>query len=149
MAKNRVERNNDTRETSTRKKSWAPPEILPVLNEEAGYSMKWVRLSTLGISDPTNISSKLRSGYEAVRLDDHPEAMLSQIEDERFKDNIVIGGLMACKMPTELVEERNAYYNQQSQQQIESVDNNLMRESDPRMPLYQERKSKVTFGSGN
>jgi hypothetical protein len=149
MAKNRVERNNDTRETSTRKKSWAPPEILPVLNEEAGYSMKWVRLSTLGISDPTNISSKLRSGYEAVRLDDHPEAMLSQIENERFKDNIVIGGLMACKMPTELVEERNAYYNQQSQQQIESVDNNLMRESDPRMPLYQERKSKVTFGSGN
>ena len=149
MAKNRVERNNDTRETSTRKKSWAPPEVLPNLNEEAGYSMKWVRLSTLGISDPTNISSKLRSGYEAVRLEDHPEAMLNQTEDERFKDNIVIGGLMACKMPTELVEERNAYYNQQSQQQIESVDNNLMRENDPRMPLYQERKSKVTFGSGN
>ena len=71
------------------------------------------------------------------------------VENERFKDNVVIGGLMLCKAPTELVKERNDHYAQQSKAQIQSVDNNLMRENDPRMPLFNDRTSKVTFGSGN
>ena len=66
----------------------------------------------------------------------------------KFADNIVIGGLMLCKAPVELTEERNAYYNNQAKQQMHAVDNNLMRENDPRMPLFNERKSKVTFGKG-
>ena len=70
------------------------------------------------------------------------------IENERFKDNVVIGGLMLCKAPVELIEERNEYYSNQTQAQIQSVDNNLMRENDPRMPLFNERKTKVTFGNG-
>tara|TARA_R110000824_G_scaffold71951_1_gene184016 strand:+ start:1041 stop:1265 length:225 start_codon:yes stop_codon:yes gene_type:complete len=71
------------------------------------------------------------------------------VEQERFKDNIVIGGLMLCKAPKELVAERNEYYASQAKSQMHSVDNNLMRESDPRMPLFNERKTKVTFGNGN
>jgi hypothetical protein len=70
------------------------------------------------------------------------------IEQERFKDNVVIGGLMLCKAPKELVEERNQYYAAQASAQMNSVDNNLMRENDPRMPLFNERKTKVTFGKG-
>ena len=69
-------------------------------------------------------------------------------EDARFKDNIVVGGLMLCKTPTEFVEQRNAYYNGQADSQMKSVDNTLMRENDPRMPLFNDRKSKVTFGTG-
>jgi hypothetical protein len=70
------------------------------------------------------------------------------VEQERFKDNVVIGGLMLCKAPKELVEERNEYFAEQSKAQISSVDNNLMRENDPRMPLFNDRKTKVTFGNG-
>ena len=70
------------------------------------------------------------------------------IENDRFKDNIVMGGLMLCKAPVELVAERNSYYSQQADSQIESVDNNLMRENDPRMPLFHDRKSSVSFGKG-
>ena len=70
------------------------------------------------------------------------------IEQERFKDNIVIGGLMLCKAPREMVEERNEYYSGQAKAQMSSVDNNLMRENDPRMPLFNERKTRVTFGNG-
>jgi hypothetical protein len=70
------------------------------------------------------------------------------VEQERFKDNIVIGGLMLCKAPSEMVEERTEYFQQQTDSQMRSVDNNLMRESDPRMPMFNERKSKVTFGKG-
>ena len=55
---------------------------------------------------------------------------------------------MLCKAPAELVDERTQYYADQTRAQIESVDNNLMRENDPRMPLFSDRQSKVTFGSG-
>ena len=83
-----------------------------------------------------------------MRAVDHPEIFLSSIENERFKDNIVIGGLLLCKAPTELVKERNDYYAHQNRSQMVAVDNNLMRENDPRMPLFNERKTTVTFGKG-
>ncbi|MEE4292196.1 MAG: hypothetical protein V2J13_10650, partial [Cycloclasticus sp.] len=96
-----------------------------------------------------NVSSKLREGWEPVKATDHPEITMVAVENERFKDNIVIGGLMLCKAPDELVAERNEYYGQQANNQITSVDNNLMRENDSRMPLFNERKSTVTFGKGS
>jgi len=87
--------------------------------------------------------------WEPVRAVDHPEIFTDVVSDERFKDNVIVGGLMLCKAPVELVQERNDFYKQQAESQIHSVDNNLMRENDPRMPLFHDRKSKVTFGSGN
>ena len=105
-------------------------------------------MSTQGQTDSTNVSSKLREGWEPCLAKDHPEIVMVSIEQERFKENVVIGGLLLCKAPTEMVEERNAYYSEHTNAQMRSVDNNLMRESDPRMPLFNDRKSKVTFGKG-
>ena len=149
MANNRIDREHTTREKSTRKKGWQRPEVLPSPNPEDGYDFKWVRVSTQGTVDATNVSSKLREGWEPVKADDHPEITMVTVENERFKDNVVIGGLMLCKAPQELSEERNNYYEQQTDAQITSVDNSLMRENDPRMPLFNERKTKVTFGKGS
>ena len=149
MAENRLNREQTTREKTVRKKAWQRPEVLPSPNPEPGYEFHWVRISTQGQVDATNVSSKLREGWEPVKASDHPEITMVSIENERFKDNVVIGGLMLCKAPEELVEERNEYYSEQTQSQIHSVDNNLMRENDPRMPLFNERKTKVSFGKGN
>lgn len=149
MAENRLDRELDTREKKTRKKSWVKPELLPTPKPQDGYTFHWVRVSMQGHADPANVSAKMREGWEAVKASDHPEIFLSHSENDRFKDNIVMGGLMLCKAPTEMVEERNDYYRSQSESQIRSVDNNLMRENDPRMPLFNERKTKVTFGKGN
>ena len=148
MAENRIDRELKSREKTTRKKAWTRPEVLPSPNPEPGYEFRWVRVSSLGTTDATNVSSKLREGWEPVKASDHPEITLVTIENDRFKDNVVIGGLLLCKAPVELVEERNDYYKQQTRSQMESVDNNLMRENDPRMPLFHERKTKVTFGNG-
>jgi hypothetical protein len=148
MAENRLDRELDNRERKTRRRSWARPELLPTPNPEPGWDFHWVRISTLGQADPMNISSKLREGWEPVKATDHPEIVTMSVENDKFKDNIVIGGLMLCKTPTELVEDRNAYYQQQADSQMQAVDNNFMRENDPRMPLFAERKSKVTFGRG-
>jgi hypothetical protein len=148
MAENRLKRDLETREQTTRKRSWQRPELLPSPEPEDGYKFHWVRVSTQGQVDATNVSSKIREGWEPVKASDHPEITMVSVENERFKDNVVIGGLMLCKAPVEMVEERNDYYNQQARSQMESVDNNLMRENDPRMPLFNERKTKVTFGKG-
>ena len=148
MAENRIKRDNETRETKTRKRSWQRPEVLPTPEPEDGYAFRWGRVSMLGQVDATNVSSKLREGWEPVRAEDYPQFTVLNVEQEKFADNIVQGGLMLCKVPQEIVDERNAHYEQQAKNQIQSVDNNLMRENDARMPLFNERKTKVTFGNG-
>jgi hypothetical protein len=148
MAENRLNRELETREKTARKTAWKRPEVLPSPTPEEGYVYRWIRVANQGQVDATNVSSKLREGWTAVKASDHPEITLVTIENERFKDNIVIGGLMLCKAPVELANERNEYYAQQTASQMNAVDNNLMRESDARMPLFNDRKSKVTFGKG-
>lgn len=149
MAENRLNRELQTREKSVRKKGWTRPTVLPDPIPEDGYTYHWVRISTNGQSDATNVSAKLREGWEPVRAQDHPEIFTDAVADARFKDNVIVGGLMLCKAPEELVEERTEFYQNQAESQIHSVDNNLMRENDPRMPIFNNRKTKVTFGSGN
>ena len=150
MAENRNSRELDLRQTRERPKSWAPPTLLPEPAPQDGYKFRWIRVSTLNQADPTNLSGKLREGWEPVRASDHPELHLHGMDtSEKFKDNVVVGGLMLCKTPTEFVEQRNAYYQQQTATQTESVDNHFLRQSDPRMPLISERKSSVSFGRGS
>jgi|TARA_R110000824_G_scaffold46957_2_gene134373 hypothetical protein len=145
---NRLGRELETRDKESRKRAWSKPEVLPTPTPEEGYAFHWVRVSTRGQDDPTNVSSKLREGWEPVKAVEHPEIELVSIENQRFKDNIVMGGLMLCKAPVELVKERTEHYQKVTDSQMQSVDNNLMRESDPRMPLFNNRKSEVTFGKG-
>jgi hypothetical protein len=148
MAENRLSRELQTTESFKRPEAWTPPELLPKIEKKAGWSYRWVRTSMVGQSDARNVSSKLREGWEPVKLADHPEMQLFVDADSKFKDCIEIGGLLLCKTPEEFVNQRNGYYNAQAQAQSEAVDNNLMRESDARMPLFKERKSTTTFGKG-
>mgnify|MGYP003633820262 FL=1 len=148
MADNRTNREHTTRDKDTRRRAWQRPEVLPSPDPEPGYKYHWVRVTTQGQLDATNVSSKLREGWEPVKASDHPEITMVAVEQDRFKDNVVIGGLLLCKAPEELVDERSDYYNQQARSQMESVDNNLMRENDPRMPLFNERKTRISFGNG-
>ena len=148
MAENRIDREQTTREKTTRTRAWQRPETLPSPNPEPGYAFRWIRVATQGQTDATNVSSKFREGWEPVKASDHPEITMVTIENEKFKDTVVIGGLILCKAPEELIAERKAYYENQTEGQMQSVDNNLMRENDTRMPLFHERKTKVTFGSG-
>ena len=149
MAEVRIKRDVETRATYERPTEWSQPELLPEPDKEAGFSYRWVRVSNLNVADPRNLSAKLREGWEPVRLEEQPKFQLLADPNSRFKDNIEIGGLLLCKTPTELVQQRNAYFANQAQNQTEAVDNNLMRQSDPRMPLFNERKSTTTFGSGS
>ena len=148
MAENRINREVENRELSERPKQWQQPELLPEPDRQAGFAYRWIRTSVLEKADPRNLSSKLREGWEPVRIEEQPKFKLLVSSDGRFKDNIEIGGLLLCKTPTEFVEQRNAHYAKITTSQTEAVDNTLMRQSDPRMPLFNERKSSTTFGKG-
>jgi hypothetical protein len=102
----------------------------------------------LNSADPRNLSAKLREGWEPVRIEEQPKFQLLVDPNSRYKDNIEIGGLLLCKTPDEFVQQRNKYYTDQADAQMEAVDNTLMRQSDPRMPLFNERKTKNSFGKG-
>ena len=149
MATNKLARELDTREISERPKQWAPAELLPEPDKQAGYAYRWIRTSTLNQADPRNLSGKLREGWEPVAIEEQPKFQLLVDPNSRFKDNIEIGGLLLCKTREEFVEQRNTHYIRQANAQMEAVDNNLMSQSDPRMPLFKEKKSTVSFGKGN
>ena len=148
MATNRITRELETRSTYERPTAWAQPELLPEPDKQAGFDYRWIRVATLNQADPRNLSAKLREGWEPVRIEEQPQFQLLVDPSSRYKDNIEIGGLLLCKTPSEFVEQRNAHYSAQADNQMVAVDNSLMRQSDPRMPLFNERKSTVTFGKG-
>jgi hypothetical protein len=144
----RASRDVATRATTERPKQWAPAELLPEPDKEAGYAYRWIRVSMLNQADPRNLSSKMREGWEPVRIEEQPKFQLLLDPNSRFKDNIEIGGLLLCKTPEELVDQRSKHFRGQTQAQTEAVDNTLMRQSDPRMPIFKERKSSSSFGKG-
>lgn len=149
MAEQRTPREVATRQQDVHPTAWKPPELLPEPDKIEGYAYRWIRVATLNNADPRNLSAKLREGWEAVKIEEQPKFQLLVDPSSRFKDNIEIGGLLLCKTPEEFVSQRNAHYENLTQSQTEAVDNNLMRQSDPRMPIFQERKSSTSFGKGN
>lgn len=148
MSEVRTPRELENRETRARPKTWQPPTALPEPDKQPGYTYRWVRAAYLGQSDPANVSAKNREGWEPVRIEEQPQFKLFVDKNSQFKDNIEVGGLILCKMPDEFVEQRKAYYERRNQDQMDSVDNSFMKENDPRMPLFSERKTKTSFGSG-
>jgi len=148
MAENRLTRELETRTQVERPKQWAPAELLPEPDKQPGFAYRWIRISTLDKADPRNLSSKLREVWEPVKVSEQPKFQLLIDPNSRFKDNIEIGGLVLCKTPQEMVEQRNKYFEDQTQAQTTAIDNSFMRESDSRMPLFAERKSSTSFGKG-
>jgi len=148
MTNARTPRALDTRVLAERPTSWKPAALLPDPEREPGYTYRWVRVSSLGQRDPSNTAAKLREGWEPVRAEEQPQLSSARNQDGRYPDNIEIGGLLLCKMPDTFVAQRTAHYVKTNADQIASVDNNYMRENDPRMPVFRERKSTTSFGTG-
>jgi len=148
MADNRQNREFDTREVFKRQAQWAPAALLPEIAKEPGWAHRWVRTSMAGQADAQNVSSKMREGWEPVKLSEHPEAHLYTNTESKFTDSIEIGGLILMKTPEEFVEQRAAYYSKQTQSQTDAIDNSFMKENDARMPLFKEKRTTTSFGKG-
>ena len=148
QANNRLPRDANTRGNETRIKVWAPASILPEPDKQPGYTYKWVRVALLNAADPSNVSSSFREGWGVVDVSEQPKMSFLAVPDGTYKNNIEIGGLILCKRPIEFKAQRDAYYQKATNQQTTAVDNHFMKENNPKMPLFNERTSKVTFGTG-
>ena len=148
MAESRLQREITNRTSSERPKQWQQAELLPEPDKAPGFAYRWIRVSTLNNADPRNLSAKLREGWEVVSVEEQPKFKLLVDPNSRFKDSIEIGGLLLCKTPSEFVDQRTKHFSGMTRAQEEAVDNNLMRQSDARMPIFNERKSSTSFGKG-
>ena len=145
----KLTRDTQTRELSERPKAWRPAELLPEPDKQAGFAYRWVAVSINGHYDHRNYTSKMREGWEAVRMEEQPKFQMLRDPNSRFTDNIEIGGLLLCKIPEEFVDQRTQYFAEKTRAETEGVDNNLMRQSDARMPIFKEGKSSSSFGRGS
>lgn len=141
----RTPRSSETRDKSARKTVWAPSSMLPDPDPEDGYVFKWVRSETRNVTDKTNFQKRRREGWEPVRAEDHPEAVAG-IGLEQATGLIEIGGLVLCKMPAEMVEQRNRYYADHARAVLDSAEQTALRDNDERMKKFAEKKRQVVYG---
>jgi|TARA_B110000902_G_scaffold77028_1_gene91618 hypothetical protein len=148
----RNSRSAETRASQTRRTPWKPPSMLDAPEAPAGYQFRWIREATRGQDDKSNMSKRIREGYEPVRAEDYPEFEAPTIDSGSNIGVIGVGGLILAKVPVETANERTAYFQNQAKSAMDGVDHNFMRESDGRMPIRDgdiQRSSKVAFGSKN
>ena len=142
----KVSRASQTREKETRKKVWTPPSALDAPPAPTGFRHRWLRAESLGFVDTKNVQGRLRSGYELVRADEYPDSDYPRVEDGKYKGVIGVGGLVLARVPEEIAQQRTDHYAKQHNEKIEAMDNDLMKEQHPSMPIDIDRQSRVTFG---
>ena len=140
---NKLPREHETREEAQRPMTWRLPSLLPDPDPRPGWRHRWVRVTLLGQADDRNVSVRYQDGFEACKWEDYPEMEAKMPTVRNKTGNIETGGVMLCRAPQEMVNQRNAYYQKQGSDYMSSVNSNFMRESDPRMPLFNQSRSET------
>ena len=142
----KTSRASQTRAKTAKKTVWTPPSSLDAPPAPDGFHHRWIRSETMGFDDTKNMAGKLRSGYELVRADEYPDTDYPTINDGKYKGVIGVGGLLLARISTELVKSREEYFNKLTKQKDEAIDNDLLKEQHPDMPINNDRQTRVTFG---
>ena len=143
---NKTSRASQTREKTSRPKVWTPPSSLDAPPAPTGYRHRWIRAESMGLDDTKNVMGKMRSGWELVRADEYSEGDFPTVKDGKHAGVIGVGGLLLARIPEEIAKSREEYFKQQVSDREQAVENDLMKEQHPTMPINQERQSRVTFG---
>jgi len=145
----RSSREVQSRERSERKMEWNPGSALSAPEPPIGYKHRWIRESVMEFDDKTNVHKKRQEGWDLVRAEEYPDWFGPVVDEGRNAGVIGVGGLVLARIPVEMVEQRNRHYQGVTQQQMDAVDRDWMRENNPAMPkLAPQRKTSVSFGSG-
>jgi len=142
----KTSRASQTRAKTEKPKVWTPPSSLDAPPAPDGYHHRWIRAESMGFDDTKNMAGKLRSGYELVRADAYPGSEYPTVTEGKYKGVIGVGGLLLAKVPIEVVKAREAYFDGMTKDANDAIENDLMKEQHPGMPINAERQSRVTFG---
>ena len=135
-----------TRSKTERPKVYKPPSSLDAPPAPDGFRHRWIRAESVGFQDSKNIYGRLREGYELVRADEYKDSDYPTLTEGKYAGVIGVGGLLLARIPIELAEARMAYQRTQTEGQDESIENDLLKDQDKRMPIKIDRHSKHTFG---
>ena len=142
----KTSRASQTRAKTEKPKVWTPPSSLDAPPAPDGYHHRWIRAESMGFDDTKNMAGKLRSGYELVRADEYPGSNYPVMTDGKYKGVIGVGGLLLARIPVEIVKSRDEYFKKITQDRDTAVEQDLMKEQHPSMPINAERQTRVTFG---
>ena len=142
----KASRASQTRVKEVRKQVWTPPSSLDAPPAPDGYHHRWIRAESMGFDDTKNMAGKLRSGYELVRADEYPDTDYPAIDTGKYKGVIGVGGLLLARISLELVKSRKEYFDNLTKQKDDAINDDLMKEQHPGMPIDIDRQSRVTFG---
>jgi hypothetical protein len=142
----KTSRASQTRVNTNKKTVWTPPSSLDAPPAPDGFHHRWIRAETMGFDDTKNMAGKLRSGYELVRADEYPDTDYPTINDGKYKGVIGVGGLLLARISIELVKSREEYFNKLTKAKDEAIENDLLKEQHPGMPIDVDRQTRVTFG---
>ena len=143
----RTPRETQTRQSQERK-VWRPGTALEAPEPPLGFRHRWIRESVMEYDDKTNVHKRRQEGYDLVRAEEYPEYTGPVVDEGRNAGIIGVGGLVLARIPEELAEQRNQHYQKTTQNQMDAVDRDWMRENNPAMPkMAPQRKSSVSFGS--
>ena len=142
----KTSRASQTREKTAHKKVWTPPSPLDSPPAPSGFKPRWISAESMGFQDTKNVSASLREGYELVRADEYPDSQFPVIEDGKYSGVIGVGGLLLARIPEEIIKQRQEYYAAQHNEKEKALDNDLMKEEHPSMPIDIDRQTRVTFG---
>ena len=144
----RSSRAKDSREKEKRRKPWAPPSMLDAPPAPEGYKHRWIRTEVRGFDDRKNISARMREGYELVRSDEYPDFEAPVVDSGKYEGVFGVGGLLLARIPIETLAERSDHYDGKTQDLMDAVDHDMMRENaHSSMAINKpDRQSRVTFG---
>jgi|TARA_A100001388_G_scaffold263448_1_gene233862 hypothetical protein len=137
---------SQTRDKVKRPTTWTPPSSLDAPPAPDGFRHRWIRTETMGFDDTKNMSGKIRSGWELVRADEYPGTDYPSVKEGKYAGVIGVGGLVLARIPEEVAKAREEYFRRQTKDKDDAVNNDLMKEEHPSMPINQERQTRVTFG---
>ena len=103
----------------------------------------------MGFDDTKNISGKIRSGWELVRSDEYPDSDYPIISEGKYAGVIGVGGLVLARISEELAKSREQYFAEKTADRNEALENDVLKEQHPSMPINQDRQTRVTFGGSN
>ncbi len=142
----KTSRASQTKAKTAKKVVWTPPSSLDAPNAPAGFRHRWIRHEVMGFDDSKNMAAMIRSGYELVRGDEYPDQDYPVMKEGKYAGMIGVGGLVLARIPEEIAQQREAYYRDQTKSRDDAVNNDILKEQHPSMPINQERQTRVTFG---
>ncbi len=123
---------------------WVLGQSLEAPPPRAGMRQRWIRVSTRGVDDPTNVARKMREGWKPRPVESVPANFhLPTISNGEWAGCIGIEGSVLMEMPEKMAKKREAFYKQKTETITTGIETDLQSQSNSMMPITQERKSSV------